>query len=461
MLKNTLLKRTFALLIIVLLPLSMVAQSNKWREMHKVKKKETIFGIAQKYGLTTAELMEANPEMKSEGYKLKKGDYIFIPYPKTPAERNMATGQKPVQREPAKAQLSDPRNRAIRLGVMLPLHDINGDGKRMVEYYRGVLMAVDSLKSEGISVDVSAWNVPEDGDIYKTLKDKKAAQCDLIIGPLYSKQVAPLAQFAADHGNKVLIPFSITAPEVATTPNLFQVYQSPEEFNQAVMGRFIDKFEGCHTVFVDCNDTTSRKGAFTLGLRKRLENLGRTVSITNLKSGEELFSKAFSRTMPNVVVLNTGRSPELNVAFAKLNGLTVNNQDLKVTLFGYTEWMMYTKYNLDNFYKYNVYIPAAFHTNMLSSRTARIEQKFRWNFHADMMQALPRFAITGFDHAYFFLKGLHLYGHRFTGAPGTVGYTAIQTPLRFERVADGGGYKNRSVLLVHYMPERRMETIQH
>ena len=61
----------------------------------------------------------------------------------------------------------------VTVGVMLPLHDVNGDGKRMVEYYRGVLMAYDSLKLMGMSVDVHAWNVPEEADITKTLKEKE------------------------------------------------------------------------------------------------------------------------------------------------------------------------------------------------------------------------------------------------------------------------------------------------
>ena len=104
------------------------------------------------------------------------------------------------------------RRRAIRVGVMLPLHNVNDDGRRMVEYYRGVLMACDSLKQGGVSVDIRAWNVPEDADIRQTLKDKDAEKCDLIIGPLYSTQVKALSDFASEHGIKVLIPFSINAP---------------------------------------------------------------------------------------------------------------------------------------------------------------------------------------------------------------------------------------------------------
>lgn len=432
-----------------------LAQGYKVKEMHKVKRKETIFGIARDNGLTVQELIQANPDMNQPGYELKKGTFIAIPYPKT---TTAATTTQPAK-QATTAVSTDVRNREVRVGVMLPLHNENGDGRRMVEYYRGVLMACDSLRQTGTSVDIHAWNVPEGADIRKTLKDKSAEKCDLIIGPLYSSQVADLTSFARKNDIKVLIPFSINAPEVNTCPNLFQVYQSPDETNEATISRFLEHFAGYNTVVIDCNDTTSRKGAFTFGLRSRMERMGRPCSITNLKSSEEMFAKAFSTTLPNVVVLNTGRSPELNVAFAKLNTLTARYPKVSVALFGYTEWMLYTKYDLDNFYKYNVHIPATFYTNPLSAKTARAEQKFRWNFHADMQQALPRFALTGFDQAYFFIKGLKTRGKAFNGAKGTVAYTPIQTPLRFERAAEGGGYKNRSMLFVHYTPGRRVEVI--
>lgn len=432
---------------------TLTAQTTKWREMHKVKRKETIFSIAQQYGLTVDELANANPEMRNDYYKLKKGDYIFIPYPTAATTAKTAT-----TKATATTTKSDVRNREVRVGVMLPLHNINGDGRRMVEYYRGVLMACDSLKQGGTSVDIAAWNVPEGADIKQTLKEKKAAGCDLIIGPLYSTQVKDLSDFAAKHDVKVLIPFSINAPEVETNQHLFQVYQNSNDYNDAVISRFMERFNGYHVVLIDCNDTTSRKGVFTFPLRKRLESKGIQYSITNLKSSEAYFRKAFSTSKPNVVILNTGRSPELNVAFAKLDNLTMENASISVTLFGYTEWMMYTKYNLDKYYKYNVHIPGTFYMNPLSPRTARIEQKYRWNFHADMQQALPRFAITGFDQAYYFIKGLKMYGSHFTGATGTVGYTPIQTPLRFER-AGNGGYKNRSIVFVHYTTNHRTETL--
>ena len=439
-----------------------VAQvSEQIRGLHKVKRKETIFGIARQYDIQIEELIAANPEMRKPDYELKKGDVIRIPYKKdtAPVETPAQTVQSQVVSPAVATSVDDIRQRAIRVGVMLPLHNINGDGRRMVEYYRGILMACDSLKKIGISVDMHAWNTPEDGNISTVLNDKAAAECDIIFGPLYSKQMDALSDFVTAHDIRLVIPFSISAPQLLTNRNIFQIWQSPTTINDATIARFLERFKDYHPVFIDCNDTTSKKGNFTFGLRRQLESQKIEYHVTNLKSSEDAFSKAFSQTKPNIVILNSARSPELGVAFAKINGVKSNMPNINITMFGYTEWLMYTRTHLENFYKYDTYIPSTFYYNPLSSQTARLEQKYRWNFHSDMQNALPRFALTGFDHAYFFLRGLHKYGKSFNGAAGMFGYSPVQTPLVFERMGNGG-LQNHSLLFVHYMPEHRVESIR-
>ena len=437
-------------------------QASTIRGQHKVKKKETIFGISREYGLTIEELIKANPEMNEPGYELKKGMILNIPFSKDSlearAKREAAAKQVTVVKT-APVVADDVKNREIRLGIMLPLHNINGDGRRMTEYYRGVLMACDSLKKQGLSIDVHAWNTAEDGNIYKVLEDPAAAKCDLIIGPLYSKQMDALSAFVAKHDIRLVIPFSINAPQLTTNRNIFQVYQSPTEQNEVIIARFIERFKSYHTVVIDCNDSTSKKGTFTFSLRRQMEQRGMDVVVTNLKSTEANFSRAFSRMKPNVVILNTGRSQELGVAFSKINGLKANSPELDVTMFGYTDWLLYTRTHLENFYKYNTYIPSVFYYNPLSSGTQRFERKYRQNFRSDMQNALPRFAITGFDHAFFFLKGLHKYGKSFNGADGMFGYPPVQTPLKFERYGNGG-LRNRTMMFIHYQPEHTVETIK-
>ena len=48
----------------------------------------------------------------------------------------------------------------------------------------------------------------------------------------------------------------------------------------------------------------------------------------------------------------------------------------------------------------------------------------------------------------------HIFNHIYTNR-----YTPIQTPLHFERVAEGGGYRNGSILFVHYTTGHRIETL--
>ena len=75
--------RYFVLLLALAFTVDSVAQSaDEIRSTHKVKRKETIFGIARMYNLSIEDLIKANPRMKEPGYELKKGDVINIPFSK-------------------------------------------------------------------------------------------------------------------------------------------------------------------------------------------------------------------------------------------------------------------------------------------------------------------------------------------------------------------------------------------
>ena len=93
---------------------TVTAQTTKWKEIHKVKKKETIFGIARDNGITVEELVKANPEMASPDYKLKKGETIFIPYPAANAAAKPSAGTAAVAK-PEQPKDVDMRKREIRV----------------------------------------------------------------------------------------------------------------------------------------------------------------------------------------------------------------------------------------------------------------------------------------------------------------------------------------------------------
>lgn len=436
----------WVLALMMMVPCGMYAQNSQYREMHKVKKKETIFGICRTYGITIEELIAANPEMRKPNYELKKDDIIFIPFANTDGSKGVSAIKTNVQR-------------TVNVGVMLPLHQVDGDGKRMVEYYRGMLLAVEQLKQQGISVNMKAWNMAQDADVQKILADASSSSYDLIVGPLYTKQVQALSDFCRKGDAKMLIPFSINGDDVDRNPNIFQVYQSSDAINEATVKHFASRFANYNTVIVDCNDSTSKKSYFTGALRKQLEKAGRAVRITNVSSSDEVFAKAFSLSQPNVVVLNTGRSPELTQVIKKLTKLVTNNNGVKISLFGYTEWLLYQKANMSNFCRFDTYIPSTYYYNEVSQATNTIETRYRQAFGEDMTKAIPHFALTGYDQAMFFIGGIYKYGKQFTGARGQQYAAPVQTTYNFSKATKDGGYRNTFFQFIHYRPDGGIESI--
>ena len=374
----------YLLMVVMMVTFTTVmAQNSPIRTRHKVEKSETIFGIAKKYGITIEELIKANPVMNEQGYELKRGETINIPYakgqdptakPETKATSVPATQIKPnTTTTPKPTTMTVAGKKEVKVGVMLPLHDNDGDGRRMVEYYRGLLLGVDRVKKDGITVDMQAWNVPIDADINTVLSNKEAASCDIIFGPLYTKMVKPMADFCAKNDIMMVIPFSISGNDVENYSNIYQVYQPQEDFDKQTIKNFIQWFNNYHVVIIDCEDEKSTKGDFTKRLRAELDNYALKYSLTSLKTNDKTFAKAFSLSQQNVVVLNTEHSPSLNATLAKLNILTEKNADIAVSLFGYKEWLMYTKVYLDYYYKYDAYIPTYFYYNEGSANNQKPE----------------------------------------------------------------------------------------
>jgi murein DD-endopeptidase MepM/ murein hydrolase activator NlpD len=120
--------------------LTVSAQLPQWQDMHKVKKGETVFGIAKEYSISIEQLLDANPEMKEPGYELKKGTWVRVPFKKDGDKDAKDVKQKKKDKTNKNAQPAEvvPTVKKVRVGVILPLHNVNGDGRRMVEYYRGL-----------------------------------------------------------------------------------------------------------------------------------------------------------------------------------------------------------------------------------------------------------------------------------------------------------------------------------
>lgn len=450
--------RNIIITLLLALPLSALAQSsNQWRDIHKVKRHETVFGIARNYDITIDELLDANPEMREKGYELKKGDQIFIPYSKNSKPAVQSKTENTKQKEVAPAGPS-----VVRVGVMLPFLDHSSEGTRMVEYYRGVRAALDTLSKEGIKTEVNLWNINKDSVLTKVLAHNPSiAKQNIILGPLYTSQVHTLAEFCRKNNVALVMPFSIDADDATTNPNVFQIYQSDLQLAGRSIGAFIERFAKTHRpIFVNTNTPQDGKYAFTKALRETLQSRGIKEELTDINTPLREFAKHFSQTQPNVIILNSAAYKPLERLFEKLDSLKKIDPSLIISTYGYNEWFIYQPNLEKDYFKYNVHIPTTYYFSRTSDRVEDFERDYKNRYGQGMNpDCLPRMALLGYDHTMYFVRGMSKYGRSYVGnEKQNTGFKPLQSRLEFKRLGKGG-YQNTNFQIIRFRTDGTMDSL--
>ena len=432
----------------------------KCRDMHRVERKETIYSISRLYGITEAELIAANPELRTE--KLKKGKFLCIPY--TSGGNSQKEQEQPVSPTTIptdnelfdKSKKENPKIATIKAAVMLPFMT-DGSGNRdeqirMVEYYEGFLMAVDSLKEKGVSIDIYTYDTYNNTSSVKSILAKdEMKNMNIIFGPAYPEQVKPVADFAKKNNIRLVIPFTSKGNEVFNNPSIYQINTPQSYLYSEVYEHFTRKFTNANVIFLDAEDGDKDKADFIKGLKEELK--GKHIPFTELK-GEaitpESLKGAMNATLDNVFIPTSGTNIALIKLLPQLIVTLRDNPDYRMQLFGYPEWQTYTNDHLASFYELDTYFYSSFYTNNLFPEAIRFSSAYRKWYSKDMSNTFPKYGMLGFDTGYFFLKGLSQYGSNLEDKLNKVTVTPIQTGFKFERVNNWGGFINRKVFFVHF-----------
>lgn len=423
------------------------------REMHKVEKKETIFSISRQYSITEKELVAANPELKDG---LKKGDFLCIPYPQTEKKETLPE----IAATPkSNTELFDSNKKPfkkispIKAAVILPFLSENnkGENNRMTEYYEGFLMAVDSLKKSGVSIDLYAYDSGNSAASMKTLLTKsEMKEMNIIFGPLNQAQIKPLADFSRQNNINLVIPFSSKDNEVFNNPSVFQINTPQSYLYSEVYEHFTRKFGDANIVFLNTENADKEKEEFIKGLKSELKRSKIAYKSVNASANQASLKAALDAHKENIFVLTSGSNIALIKTLPQLTVLVRENPEYSIHLFGYPEWQTYTKDHLASFYELDTYFYSSFYTNNLFPQAINFTNAYRKWYGKEMTNTYPKYGMLGFDTGYFFLNGLSKYGNEFADDINKINITPIQTGFKFERANNWGGFINKKVFFVHF-----------
>lgn len=432
-------------------------KEQSWKEMHKVERKETIFSISQEYGITQEELIAANPELRTQ--KLKKGMFLFIPYPKaeTQAETPVTPATAPTNEELfSESQFERKSIHTIKAALLLPFMigtDNKDEQQRMTEYYEGVLLALNELKAQNVSVDLYTYDTKGNTATLNTILNKgELKNMDIIIGGVRSANIKLLADYAAKNDIRLVVPFANKVDQVFNNPNIYQVNTPQSYLYSEAYEHFIRKFKGMNVIFLDTNNGDKDKNEFISGLKKELKDNRFTysqVSINTQTPPEKLIA-AMDTLSESIFIPVSGKNSALAQIFPTLLQVRRSHPNIQMHLFGYPEWQTYTQEYLSNFYELDTYFYSSFYTNNLFPAAVQFSKNYRNWYGKEMANSYPKYGMLGYDTAYFFLKGLAQQGNKLEDNLDRISVTPIQTGFKFQRVNNWGGFINQKVFFVHF-----------
>jgi len=444
------------------------------REMHKVKRKETIFSISRQYGISEKELIDANPELKKG--KLKRGKYLCIPHKKVVEKKPQLELRIPSNEELiAKSQPVTKKLESIDAALVLPfqLDVAGGQQALMVEYYEGFLLAVDSLKHEGVNINLHVFDTGErTASLDALLAKPELKQMDIIFGPGHAEHVKPISDFCQENGIRLVIPFTSKESEVFTNPHIYQINTPQSYLYSQVYKLFADQFAAYNIVFIEINDGKD-KIDYIKGLKLELDTRGighKTIPMPEIveetkgtgEDKEEVITvpgltNALDSTKHNIIIPTSGTNTALTQLLPLIQ-LVVRTDEVpyQVHLFGYPEWQKYYNDHLQAFYELDTYFYSSFYTNNLLPSSKAFHNKFRSLFNKEMHLTYPKYGMLGFDTGYYFLRGLSRYGSKLEENLPKYDIVPVQTGFHFERVNNWGGFINKKVFFVHMTSDHEL-----
>ena len=416
---------------------------------HIVERGETLYSLGKQYGIPVDSITRYNDSALKEG--LKQGSILRMPVARrdsiggTVAVVDTATAVQPVPVGPNEnmsvkaVDITSP----MRVAVLLPMRVNGSSGRQFLEFYQGVLLALEELKADGISTQVDLFNTARSAtEVESLLKRPELQQADLIIGPVYDECFPPVAAFAAERGIPVVSPLA----EVRSADNslLFQVAPVASSKYEKVKD---DLSDARHVIVISSaqNDTE-----FAGEIAPFIPKSAKRINYVRNMSTETLASQLSTEKDNVIVVLSEDETTSESILAyigSICSGMAAKEgKEPVVRVISSSRWARFRNIDKDLFFKLNLRYVTSYHADRNNERVLNFDNRYISAFGA-----LPSlYAYRGYDVAKLFVGKLKLHGAEFISYLNDADLPLLQTPYRFEQQQPGHRYENREWALVCY-----------
>ncbi len=457
--------------------------------VHKVMKGETLYSLAKMNGLSVEELQAANPHIRKG---LKAGQLIDIPQrgaatepsqgeatpnltPAPTQTESVKLVEEPSIEQPTVVPTLDaqPLFRTLKaedraeVALLLPLGSEEKPAQNYLDFYRGFLIGLDSVRMAGYSVNLSLYNTKHDYNrVAEIIASGALEKSNLVVGPIYEDELIPVATALQGKNIPVVSPLANLTQSVGG--HIFQM--SPSQNTKLEKVRSM--FDGSKRVVIISTDNIDKE--FDAEVRSMLRDTSYVVEHKYIyehpsiiekreKEREKMreqglevddtpspsdMSPLLRGEQPTVVVITANNEIEVDrilAAIASANiALTARSQRVvPFVVFGNNRWNRYRNIDRAILFTNNVTMLSTYHARRSEPKIKAFDKRFVEEFNA-----LPSlYAYRGYDAAVVFVKSL--YGAIETGLEGAH-LMPLLTPYAFESNPATGVRINNQWIKVNY-----------
>lgn len=426
------------------------------KRMYTVKQKETVYALSRRFGVSEDELRAANPQIKKN--KIKKGEQLCIPYSAAEIraykqqQADEAERQKLLAEENeilARAKRISPINVAVVLPFDLDAAERTTESTKALDFYEGFLLAVDELKSQGVSINVYAYEERGNVTMANVLSQPMMPFMNLIIGSMHVDNIAALADYATRRNIPLVVPFSNAADVCGNNATTFQVNAPLITLYPQLYAQLTQRLAGTNVVILNCEEGTPQT-EYISGLKDALDGAGieYVTASSGLLTEPEQFLPRLSDSKPNVIIPSTASQKAFSTLVRRLDNAAEQLASYRISLFGYPEWQTFSQKSQEQMKKWKASYFATFYTNASSSASQRFNRNFERWFKREQYASYPLYGQHGYDIGLHFLKGINQFGTDFLNRQSEVRTNTLQWPMNFVHQGEGDGFRNSSLRII-------------
>ena len=478
---------------------------------HKVRRRETIYGIAKHYHITEEQLKTYNPELRNT-YP-RRGQILRIPKFPEPVIAIIPDSVQVVKTDSTLQilpvidssinisydyyldSLPDISGRPVNVAFLIPFNysviaepepvdtlnnlqgpadqdkedvfeDLLPENVNLLEFMEGSLLAIDHLRQKGISVHLTFYDTKRSSDrVREIINSPDFDKTDLIIGPFYAFNVEIVTEYSKQHYIPVISPFYNGTELTDNNPYMFQVTPSlVTEYDH--IAAYLANIADRNIIYIHSTDSMGTKKfdhlksqiLDRLALKGNLSyNQFTEIIYDNINKSDFLkeLANILSKDKENLVVI-----PETDEVFVKaiLPHLFFHLKKLKISLIGMPEWISFQLQPEDYSYlhKLNLSYFTPFYYSYDSSDIKYFLKEFSRKFYIEPVSLTNKgcpYGFIGYDLSRYFLSSMNKYGKQFILNLQDTQGGQLLNDFRFEKVGVSGGFENRSLMRVKLLPD--------